>query len=106
MVGQKPVCKLKTSHHTPFSHTTFFVNTHTQYTKRAGWLLLGLAACSCTKQQSDDNQPADTVAARPVAAAPEKKANPALVGIIQRLPLVKPEYKDTVRWNTRRRMIL
>ena len=35
-----------------------------------------------------------------MAAAPEKKANPALVGIIQRLPLIKPEYKDTVRWNT------
>jgi hypothetical protein len=67
--------------------------------KYTGWLLLGLAACGCTKQQSERDQAAGTVAARPVSAEPEKKGQPALVGIIQRLPLMKPEYRDTVRWN-------
>jgi hypothetical protein len=67
----------------------------------AGWLLLGLAVGSCTGQQSErDKSAADAVAARPVSVAPEKKVNPALVGIIHRLPLIEPEYKDTVRWNT------
>ena len=70
--------------------------------KRAGWLLLfGLAASSCKQQQSERNTPAtDTVVARRVSAEPEKKVNPALVGTIGRLPLIEPEYKDTVRWNT------
>ncbi len=39
--------------------------------KRAGWLLLGLAA-------------------------PQKQVDQAVVGIIQRTPLIEPEYKDTV----------
>ncbi|MBD0258635.1 MAG: hypothetical protein ICV83_23210 [Cytophagales bacterium] len=68
--------------------------------KCAGWLLLGLAACSCTRQQSERDKSADTVAARPVSAATEQKVNPALVRTIQGLPLLEPEYKDTVRWNT------
>ena len=67
----------------------------------AGWLLLGLAAWGCTRQQSErDASGADTVAARPGSAEPGKKANPALVGTIERLPLIEPAYKDTVRWNT------
>ncbi len=66
-----------------------------------GWLLLGLAACGCTRQQSErDTATADTIAAQPVSAEPAKKANPTLVGTIERLPLIEPEYKDTVRWDT------
>ncbi len=69
--------------------------------KRAGWLLLlGLAASSCNPQPSERNQPADTVTARRGPAEPGKKSNPALAGTIGRLPLIEPEYKDTVRWNT------
>jgi hypothetical protein len=70
--------------------------------KRAGWLLLlGLAASSCNPPPAErDQSAADTVADQRVAAEPGKKTNPVLAGTLGRLPLIEPEYKDTVRWNT------
>jgi hypothetical protein len=67
--------------------------------KRTGWLLLlGLAASSCNqKNAGQETSTVDTVAAR-AQAAPQKRVEPAAVGIIQRTTLIEPEYKDTVCW--------
>lgn len=67
--------------------------------KRAGWLLLlGLAASGCKRKNAGpEKSAADTLAVRS-QAAPQKRVDQAVVGIIQRTPLIEPEYKDTVCW--------
>ena len=68
--------------------------------KRAGWLLLlGLAISSCSEKQADNGKSnVDTAAAQSEATAPEKKVHAELIGILERTPLIEPEYKDTVCW--------